>query len=103
MHMRISGQMRAAPHSVGDRPLCNDPEAGRKRFGDDVIYRLLVGNVDTQLDRLEQSAPYGRERRIPIAAIADIADLAGLLRALERPDDLAPLEQLRGAGMQLHQ
>jgi hypothetical protein len=96
MHMRILGHMGTAPHSIGDRPFCDNPEAGRKRLGDDVIYRLPVGNVDADLDRLERSTPYGPERCGPIAAIADVSDLASILRADDRLID-APRQCPDGA------
>src|SRR5262245_2966946 len=59
----------AAPDNIGDRALRDDTEACGERMGNYIIQRLLVSDVDTQLDRAEVPGPDGPESCRPIPAI----------------------------------
>jgi hypothetical protein len=86
------GTLSATPNGVGYGALRDDPEACRARLGNYVVQRLLVGDVDTQLDRLEIARPYGPERCRPIAGVANKSNLARIFGSQQSLDNLSALE-----------
>jgi hypothetical protein len=78
-----------APGGVGERPLGDDPEAAPPRERQSAVERLLVGDAQRDLQRVEASALDGVARGGAVAAVADVARHSPRTRHFERLDRVA--------------
>ena len=97
------GSRAGAPDGVGDGPL--DDDAHPLRFGrwEDLPARSLVHQVERGLQGVELPAVDGPFGVLVVPGVADEARLPGCPGVLQRPGDVAALQHVDPAGVQLHE
>jgi len=90
-----------SPGRISQRALGEDADLPRARVGDGALERALIDDADRALHRAERARADGPEERIAFARVSRNADLAGLDAADQRLADIAPLEDIQRAGVQV--